>query len=157
MFSRYSFKTGSFFSLHPSFPAFLPFSLSLSLPDPFFFPSFHLWRTCCAPGTMSSAAHKKARRERRSLCLGKVWSGGGVSPAHRGPRPAHHLSAFPLSVFVTGDVLDPSRSRWSTRYLRLLRPYSGSPEVLQLACKTCNICSLASPPSSLTPGVVAGG
>lgn len=89
MFSRYSFKTGSFFSLHPSFPAFLPFSLSL--PDPSFFPSFHLWRTCCVPGTMSSPAHKKARRERRSLCLGKVWSGGGVSPAHRGPRPAHCL------------------------------------------------------------------
>ena len=32
MFSRYSFKMGSFFSLHPSFPAFLPFSLS---PPPF--------------------------------------------------------------------------------------------------------------------------
>ena len=32
MFSRYSFKTGSFFSLHPSLPAFLPFSLSSSFP-----------------------------------------------------------------------------------------------------------------------------
>lgn len=155
MFSRYSFKTGSFFSLHPSLPAFLPFSLSssfpaflpfsLSPPDPFLFPSFHSWRTCCVPGTVSSATPKKARWERHSLCLRKVWSGGGVSTAHRGPRPALHLSAFPLSIFVTGDLLDPSRARMPTRYLQPLRHYSGSPEVLQQACKTCNIHSLVFP------------
>ena len=143
MFSRYSFKTGSFFSLHLYLPPSLPFSLSPCHPS--LFPSFRSWRTSCVPGTVSSTAPQKARWERRSLCSRKLWSGGGVSTAHHGPCPALRLSAFPLSGFVIGDLLEPSRARLPVRYLRPLRHYSDSPEVLQQACRTCNMRSLVIP------------
>ena len=78
----------------PFIPLSLPSSHSLSLPHPSFLPSFHLWRTCCVPGTVSSAAHKKARRERRSLCLGKVWSGTG-EPSPPRPTPSPLSVCFP--------------------------------------------------------------